>query len=407
MEIRKKNSLLLFLLISAVFIAVILYFSGAFKPKLFKTGNFKTSVADSGEIISSTSTTGIVAAENEVLILSPVACIIDKIIKEPGSMVKQGDVILKLNPGPVSDEIEKLIDQLEMKRNNLEKTQLNSQSTRLDLDYNEEVKKLRIASLNSQLADQKQLLEVGGISPAKIEETKQEIVLAEKDLSMMKEKNSIRLKQLVAEEKGLILQIRIDEKALEEKKELIDKMNITAPSSGIILAVLGQEGEKVNADKLLVRMSSLSSFKIIGSVEEQNANLVKTGNPVIVKIDDDQLDGIIGNIMPVVENNKIQFNIHLKNNNHPKLIANQKVEIQLINHRKENVLRINKFDGLEENRNNLVFIVKGDLAVKKEIQIGIIGDNYCEVISGLNEGDSIVLENANNYRNVDKIEINK
>ena len=367
MEIRKKNSLLLFLLISAVFIAVILYFSGAFKPKLFKTGNFKTSVADSGEIISSTSTTGIVAAENEVLILSPVACIIDKIIKEPGSMVKQGDVILKLNPGPVSDEIEKLIDQLEMKRNNLEKTQLNSQSTRLDLDYNEEVKKLRIASLNSQLADQKQLLEVGGISPAKIEETKQEIVLAEKDLSMMKEKNSIRLKQLVVEEKGLILQIRIDEKALEEKKELIDKMNITAPSSGIILAVLGQEGEKVNADKLLVRMSSLFSFKIIGSVEEQNANLVKTGNPVIVKIDDDQLDGIIGNIMPVVENNKIQFNIHLKNNNHPKLIANQKVEIQLINHRKENVLRINKFDGLEENRNNLVFIVKGDLAVKKEI----------------------------------------
>ena len=76
-------------------------------------------------------------------------------------------------------------------------------ATKVDLDYNVQVKNLRIASLKSELADQEQLLEVGGISPARFEKTRQELELAEKDLFMLKEKNSIRLEQLEADEEGL------------------------------------------------------------------------------------------------------------------------------------------------------------------------------------------------------------
>ena len=112
------------------------------------------------------------------------------------------------------------------------------------MSYNEEVKKLKITSLKSQLADQEQLLEVGGISPARIEQTKQEITLAEKDLKTLNEKNSIRLKQLETEEQGLLLQIRMQEKDLKEKQGLLEKMSIKAPSSGIILVHFGTRRRK-------------------------------------------------------------------------------------------------------------------------------------------------------------------
>ena len=75
--------------------------------------------------------------------------------------------IIILDPSPVQDEIEQLEDQLEVKRNSLRKNELNARSIRVDLDYNIEVKKLKIASLKSEIADQEQLLEVGGISPAR------------------------------------------------------------------------------------------------------------------------------------------------------------------------------------------------------------------------------------------------
>jgi HlyD family secretion protein len=395
-----------FVVIVMIAIGALLYFTGALVPGTIKSGNFETITVDRGDVISTTQATGIIESENEVILLSPAASIIERILKEPGNKVQAGDIILQLQTEPVLDEIEKLKDQLEVKRNNLEKNQLNAQSTKLDLDYNEEVKRLKVISLKAQLSDQEQLLEVGGISPARVEETKQGITLAEKDLAMLIDKNSIRLKQLKAEDRGLLLQIRMDEKALEEKQLLLSKMSVRAPSSGIILNVSGSVGEKVAADKMLVRMSDLSSFKLIGSVNEQLAGQLKTGSHVYVTIENEQLDGLIGNITPIVENNKIQFNVHLAESSHPKLIANQNVQIQIFNNIKENTLRIKKLPDFENGKKHKIFVIEGNKAIKKDILLGIVGDEYCEILSGLEEGDIVISEETNSIKHLNEFDIN-
>lgn len=187
---RNKTRLfpLLIGVIAVICIIALVIYPDIKAPKALKTGSFKTETVNRGLVVSSINATGVVEAENEVLIYSPARSIIKKVMKEPGSWVEKGELILRLDEESVKANIENITDQLEMKKNQLEKTQLNAQSTRLDLGYNEEVKKLRITSLKSTLADQQQLLEVGGISPAKVEQTKQEITLAEKDLQTLIEK---------------------------------------------------------------------------------------------------------------------------------------------------------------------------------------------------------------------------
>lgn len=393
------------IVIAIIAIGTVLFFSGALVPGAIKSGNFETITVDRGDVISTTKATGIIESENEVILLSPAASIIKSILKEPGNHVQAGDIILQLQTEPVLDDIDKLKDQLEMKRNNLEKNQLNAQSTKLDLDYNEEVKRLKVISLKAQLSDQEQLLEVGGISPARVEETKQEITLAEKDLAMLIDKNSIRLKQLNAEDRGLYMQIRIDEKVLEDKQLLLSKMSVRAPSAGIILNISGNVGEKVPADKSLVTMSDLSSFKLIGSIDEQYARQLKTGSLVYVTVENEKLEGLIGNITPMVENNKVQFNVHLAESSHPKLIANQNVQIQIFNNKKENTLRIKKLPEFENGKSHKVFVVEGSKAVKKEIILGIIGDEYCEVLSGLKQGDVVISDDTNAIRHLNEIDL--
>ncbi len=405
MGTKKNLSIALITVFALVALAVILYFSRIFVPDSLQSGTFETVVVHRGDIISTTQATGVVESENEVLVLSPATSIIKSILKEPGDYVKEGEIIMQLNTDQIKEDIEKLKDQLEVKQNNLEKMRLNAQSAKLDLDYNEEVKKLKITSLESQLADQQQLLEVGGISPARIEQTKQEITLAEKDLKMLVEKNAIRLKQLEADEVGLLLQIRMDEKVLENNIELLSKMDIRAPSSGIILNISGHVGEKVNADRMVARMSDLTSFKVIGSVDEQYATLVKTGKSVIVTVEDEKLNGLIGSITPMVENSKVQFNVHLEESSHPKLIANQNVQIQIINSNKGNVLCINKLPEFDNDKIQKVFVVQGNKAVKRDITIGIMGNEMCEVISGLDEGDIVISDGTNAYRHLNEIEI--
>lgn len=406
MEVNKKLSITLVVVFSIVAIGAFVYYTGGYKSKVPKPGKFETVTVERGEVISTTRATGVIESENEVILLSPAASIIKTILKEPGNHVQAGDIILQLQTEPVLDEIDRLKDQLEVKRNNLEKNQLTAQSTKLDLDYNEEVKRLKVISLKAQLSDQEKLLEVGGISPARIEETKQEITLAEKDLAMLIEKNSIRLKQLRAEDRGLFLQIRMDEKALEEKELLLSKMSVRAPSAGIVLNISGSVGEKVSADKTLVQMSDLSSFKLIGSINEQHAGQIKTGSTVFVTIENEKLTGLIGNITPIVENNKIQFNVHLEESSHPKLIVNQNVQIQIFNNKKENTLRIKTLPGFETGKTQKLFVLEGDQVVKREVVLGIAGDEYCEILSGLKEGDKVIIEDTGSTRRKEDTEIN-
>jgi len=404
----KKNLTIAVVVFTAIIaISAIVYFSGLLAPNTFKSGNFENVTVNRGEVISTMQAAGVVESENEVIVLSPAASIVKSILKEPGSQVKPGEIILQLQTETVQDEIDRLNDQLEVKRNNLERNQLTAQSTKLDLDYNEEVKRLKVISLKAQLSDQEQLLEVGGISPARVEETKQEITLAEKDLAMLIEKNSLRLKQLKAEDRGLLLQIRMDEKALEEKLALLSKMNVRAPSAGMILNISASVGEKVPADKMLVRMSDLSSFKLIGSINEQFAGQIKTGSQVFVTVENEILNGLIGNITPLVENNKVQFNVHLNESSHPNLIANQNVQIEILINKQENALRIKKLPGFENGKNQKVYVIEGDKAIKREILLGIVGNEYCEILSGLMEGDVVIAEEMGGFRKLNEIDINK
>ncbi len=387
---NKKGLLIAVLVLSALILIIIL------RTFLFPGGKAgHVSVVDRGLVYVSVDASGIVEPENEVLILSPVSSIIKEIKKEPGSRVQKGDIMIELDDEVTRAEIEQITDQLEVKTNSLERSRLEGQMTRIDLDYNLEVKKLRIASIKAQLADEEQLLSVGGISSAKIDETKQNLVLAEKDLAMAQKKNAIRLSQLKTEETGLNLQIEIQKKQLSDKIALLDQLKIKAPSDGIILAIAGKKGEKVGNDKMLVTLSDLTTFKIKGQIDAKSSEYVKTGNPVIVITEKEKFNGTVGNVTPGVAENKIQFNVHLEENINQQLIPNQTVSLKVLKSMRENVLRIKSSNKIKANTEQTVYVIDNlGNKVSRTVNFGIKGVDFQEVISGLNEGERVILSDT-------------
>jgi HlyD family secretion protein len=390
----------------ALIVATIVFIVIRFIPvDRISSGDFEISSVEIGSVVSTIPAEGTVEPESEVLILSPASSIIQRILKDVGSKVELGEAIIILDPDPVQQEIEKIEDQLEVKRNALRKNELNARSIRVDLDYNVEVRKLRIASLKSELADQEQLLEVGGISPARYEKTKQEMVLAEKDLETLNARNTIRLQQLQTEDEGLKLQISIQEKELEQKKELLKNMIIRAPSSGIILSLDGQQGEKVNKDKLLISMSNLSSFKILASADDKHSEYIRTGNQVFVDLADEKLNGQIGTVSPTIRDKKVEFDVYLEQSNHWKLRPNMTLPIQIVLDRADSVMRVKYGPSLQRTSDFDIYRVEGDIAVKRRIRTGLMGDNYIEIQSGAEPGDQLIISDVSLFRNRDKVEI--
>ena len=357
-----------------------------------------------GKVVRSFPGEGIVEPQSEVIILSPASSIIKSILKEVGNHVNAGEPIIILDPSPVQIEIEDIQDQLEMKQNSLTKNRLNARSTKVDLDYNVQVKNLRIASLKSELADEEQLLEVGGISPAKFEKTKQELELAEQDLLMLKEKNSINLQQLEADEEGLRLQIEMQEKQLALKEQALSKMIIRAPSAGIILSIRGKVGEKVDHDRLLIEMSDLTNFKIQGKVEDDYSEQVKTGTKVYVALDSEKLTGVVGTVNPVIRDRKIEFDVNLRESNHFKLRPNMNVNLEIVREERDSVLRIHNGPALGRGQEHTVIVLQNGNAVERSIKTGLRTEEYVEVLEGLSEGDRVVLSNVSSVEDLEVLE---
>ena len=388
---NKKGLLIAVLILSALFLLfILLRITGIPAFLSSDSQKYHISIVDRGQVFIPIDAVGVVEPENEVILLSSLNSIIKKINKEPGSRVMKGEVIIELDKEPTLSEIGQINDQLEVKWNSLERSRLEEQMSRIDLDYNVEVKKLRIASIKSQLADEEQLLTVGGISSAKIAETRQSLVLAEKDLAVVVQKNSIRLRQLKTEEDGMNLQIEIQKKQLAEKMELLGKVNIKAPSDGIILTIAGKVGEKVGNDKMLVSMSDLTTFKIRGLIDEKYSEYIKTGNSVFAYPENKRLNGTIGNVTPAIADNKIQFNVHLDVSNDSKLIPNQTIKLQVLKSIKNEVLRIASNNKFKANSEQTIYILDSGNRIQRNVYLGMKGAEYQEIISGLKLGDKVI-----------------
>lgn len=384
--------------------AIIIVVFVPFNSDTSQNQDLQTSRVDVGRITRSFSGEGTVVPQSEVIILSPASSIIKDILKEVGSHVEAGEPIIILNPTPIQLEIENIQDQLEMKQNSLRKNHLSARSTKVDLEYNVQVKNLRIASLKADLADQEQLLEVGGISPAKFEKTRQELELAEQDLIMLKEKNSIKLQQLEADEEGLSLQIEMQEKVLAAKEEALSKMIIRAPSAGIILSIQGKVGEKVNNDRLLIEMSDLTNFKIRGTVDDDYSDQLKTGTRVYVGIDNQKLTGVVGTVNPVIRDRKIDFDVNLQESSHFKLRPNLTVNLEIVMAERDSVLRVAPGPVFGRGKEHEVYVISDQGAELRLIRTGLRTEEYIEIVEGVKEGELVVLSEISSIEELEELD---
>ncbi|WP_430937039.1 efflux RND transporter periplasmic adaptor subunit [Saccharicrinis sp. 156] len=391
------------------FLFVIFFILSACQPKQSKLieGKFESYIVDKGDIESYEAAEGMVEPANEVILLSPASSIVKQIIKGPGQRVTKGGVILKLDTKPVNDKIEQLNDQLAVKQNSLEKTRLNAKGTRADLSYNEETKKLKITSIKSTLADQEQLFVVGGISQAKVDKTKQELVLAEKDLKLAQQKNSIKLAQLATDEKGLLLQIEMQQKELEQQKELLNKMDVKAPADGIILNIHAKEGEKIQGERVLVNVSDLTRLKVDASIAENHRWMIKIGRRAYIVVGKHRLQGRISSIMPMLDNGNLRFSVVLTEDDQSKLIPNQKVELQIVKRARYDVLRLKKGDLLNFKKKQSLYILNGDSAIRKDFEFGLITNEYAELKKGATQGSEVVISSSLPLSKLNTIKIEK
>ncbi|KJF41817.1 hypothetical protein LH29_23040 [Draconibacterium sediminis] len=352
----------------------------------------KTEVVDRGPVVASFKCQGSVRAANVVSVINPLRNSVVAVHKMPGERVEKGELIMQLSKAQLLEEIADLNNQIQQKENALEKNRLNVKSVQLDLNQGEEAKKARVLNMQHSLEQQEKLLEAGGTSQARVDQIKQNLLLAEQDLNNQAEKNSLRLQQLEMDERNLALQIESFKKSMNTQRAILQKTDVKAPVSGVLLEIAGNVGDYVSLDQAMVKIADESTSKIVGTAGKNKLDRIQAGGEVEVTVNNETFMGTIGQVYDDENSESVSFDVFVAENDQQKLKGAENVELLVKANDKENVLRIRKLPGMRLSQHFDVLLQKQDEVIRTEIVLGTIGKDYCEIISGVDEGDVIRVE---------------
>ena len=127
-----------------------------------KKSDITTSVVETGSIENTISGSGEVLPEFEQTLTSPINASVQKVIMDAGSSVKGGQSILTLDKSASQMEYQKLKFQVASKQNDIKKLKLQLDKSFYDIKSNNDVKQLRINSLEAEVENTKRLFKAGG-----------------------------------------------------------------------------------------------------------------------------------------------------------------------------------------------------------------------------------------------------
>jgi len=201
------------------------------------------------------------------------------------------------------------------------------------------------------------------------------------------------------------LNAQIESKNLKELQHKITMADIVADRAGVLTWVNDKIGSAVNEGEMLAKLADLGSFRVEGSCSDTYSDQLKVGIPVIVKVNEISLRGIVVQIKPSVANGIVQFSIALDDNKHASLRPNMKVEVFIVTNRIANAVRVANGPAFNGKRKTSVFVLENGIAKRREVEIGLSNFDFVEIKSGIQAGEKVIITDLSQYEHLKEIKI--
>ncbi|MDE6541207.1 MAG: HlyD family efflux transporter periplasmic adaptor subunit [Muribaculaceae bacterium] len=388
--------------VAVVFVASIMM------RKSVKESAISICTVDRGTIESTVSASGKVAPAFEEIITSPIASRIVEVYSKAGDSVASGTPLLRLDLHSTETALNKLLDEIEMKRHMLEQQRLNNATSVSDLEMQIKVKAMTVDRMAVELRNEQYLDSLGSGTGDKVRQVELAYRTGLLELEQMRQKLANERRVADADMKVKNLELNISDKNLSEMRRTLEDARIRAPRTATLTYINDQIGQKVAEGEKIAIVSDLTHFKIEAEASDAYSDRLRVGSKAIVKIGSEKLTGVISNVTPLSSNGVISFSVRLDDDSNKRLRSGLKTEVYVLCDVIEDVVRIANGSYFTGPGKYDIFVLDGDNnLVRRKVQLGQSNFEFVEVISGLSPGDRAVTSDMKDYRNNEKIRLKK
>lgn len=380
-------------LILVVFVAVAATRGGS------KIDSSKLAKVERGDLAKSVVATGKIQAITQVEVKSKASGIVKKLLVDYGDQVKQGQVLAELD----KEEIQARVNQ---QRASLEAAEAAARAAAADLQHAKvDAEGPDVPMLKRAYDRAQEMTKAGVLSPSALDD-------AQKNYEMAVNKQNLgKANEGVAEAKLRQAQAQVSQSRalLEQTEEEYRNSTIVSPIDGTVLSRDVEVGDAVSSilvvgssATLLMTLGDTHEVYVKGKVDESDIAKVYLGQPARIKVEsykDRTFNGKVTKISPmgVEKDNVTTFEVRVSIDNSKgelKSMMTANAEIVLEDHK--GVLMVPEGALIyDKDRNASVEIPDpGTRDGKKKITVtvGISNGSKTELLSGLKEGQEVVLQ---------------
>lgn len=361
---------------------------------------------DRGTIESSVSASGKVAPAFEEVINSPISTRIVEVYRKAGDSVDVGTPLLRLDLQSTETELNKLLDQSQMKQYEIEQMKLNNNTRLSDLAMNVKVKAMAVSRMEVELRNERYLDSLGSGTGDKVRQAELAYNTGKLELEQLRQQLENERQVRDADLRVKELELNIHNKNLAEMRRTLSEAQVQSPRKATLTYINNQVGQQIGAGEQIAIISDLSHFKVDGEIADSYGDRVSVGSHAIVKIGREKLDGTVSNVTPLSRNGVIAFSIQLDDDSHARLRSGLKTDVYVMCDVIEDVVRIaNGSYYMGKGDYDLFVVTGGNELVKRKVRLGDSNFEFVEVVSGLEPGDQVVVSDMSDYKNSNKLKL--
>jgi HlyD family secretion protein len=396
---KKRRKRIIYIVVGVVLLLTVVGGLIAATSSNTKIDPSKLAKVEKGDLAKSVVATGKVEPITKVEVKSKASGIVKKLLVDAGDRVKKGQLLAQLDKEEISAQVAQSQAGLQAAEASLKSAEADFERAKVDAEGPD------VPILKRAYERATGMAKDGVVSTSALEDAQKNYEMALNKQNGAKAQVTV-LKAKIAQAAAQVAQ---DKANLEQLEEQLSYTDIISPIDGVVLSRNVEMGDAVSSilvlgssATLVMTLGDTSEVYVKGKVDESDIGKVYLGQPARIKVEsfkDKSFNGKVTKISPmgVEKDNVTTFEVRVSiNNPGGELKAEMTANAEIILEEHKNVLQIPEGSIVYDNQKKASVEVpdpKGKEGKRKiAVNIGISNGAKTELLSGLKEGDQVVLQ---------------
>jgi HlyD family secretion protein len=332
----------------------------------------------------------------------------EKLIEE-GSMVKKGDIILRLSNPDLFLNILNSESLLAEKENFLRTTQIEMEQEKLQIKRELVTLKYDIERKARNFQQNETLIKDNLISKEEYLRSKEDLDMANqsKDLYVERQKQDSVFRSVNVETIKKDLQNMRNN--LDMVKKRVENLNVRATVDGELGLLSPEIGQSISKGENMGQINVLTSYKVVAQIDEHYIDRVRTQLDATLDRQNNKFNLTVRRVYPEVRNGTFKIDMIFRDSMPDNIRTGQTyyISLQLGQPKRSVLVPIGGF--FQETGGQWIFVLdpSESFATKRSISIGRKNPKYYEVLEGLKPGEKVIVSGYETFGKNEKLILKK